>query len=56
MINLIFKFKYIQLTEDGSLNTTFITDYAMKNIFKDQWQKELGQKSLNKCFEESYSE
>jgi len=42
------------LTEDGSLNKTFIADYAMKSIFKEQWQKQIGQKALDKCLEETY--
>ncbi|CAH1732586.1 uncharacterized protein LOC114121853 [Aphis gossypii] len=42
------------LTEDGSLNKTFIADYAMKSVFKEQWQKQIGQKALDKCLEETY--
>ncbi|VVC25306.1 Pheromone/general odorant binding protein [Cinara cedri] len=42
------------LTEDGSLNKTFITDYSMNTIFKEQWQKQVGEKALAKCLEETY--
>ncbi|XP_025425481.1 uncharacterized protein LOC112694263 isoform X2 [Sipha flava] len=42
------------LLEDGSLNKTFINEYAMKSIFKEQWQKQVGQKALDKCLGETY--
>lgn len=27
----------------------------MKSVFKEQWQKQVGQKALDKCLEETYS-
>ncbi|XP_050439465.1 uncharacterized protein LOC126844971 [Adelges cooleyi] len=42
------------LVEDGSLNKTAITEYAMKSVFKEDWQKQVGQTALNKCLEETY--
>nr|ARO50004.1 odorant binding protein 5 [Daktulosphaira vitifoliae] len=47
--------KKLLLNDDGSLNKTAISEFALNDLFKEDWQKNIGQKALSKCLEEIYT-